>query len=141
MTMLRAIGRHSFAAAAAEPSVLVLNAGPSSLKFALLPESGKVSKFRGRVEQLETPECRLVMKGSRPMDFPNLSLKDGVQAVLDRLPGGGTSLVGVGHRIVHGGLKLHKPTRVDEDVLEEIRKVVPLAPLHNPAGIATAEAA
>jgi len=44
-------------------------------------------------------------------------------------------LSAVGHRVVHGGEKFHQPTLIDENVLAEIRKMIPLAPLHNPANL------
>ena len=47
----------------------------------------------------------------------------------------------MGHRVVHGGDRFSGPTVVDDDVLEEIRELVPLAPLHNPANIAGIEVA
>ncbi len=46
-----------------------------------------------------------------------------------------TDLSAVGHRVVHGGEKFHQPTLIDENVLSEIRKMIPLAPLHNPANL------
>ncbi len=47
----------------------------------------------------------------------------------------------VGHRVVHGGDRFSGPTVVDDDVLAEIRDLIPLAPLHNPANIAGIEVA
>jgi acetate kinase len=47
----------------------------------------------------------------------------------------------VGHRVVHGGDRFARPTLVDDAVLDRIRALVPLAPLHNPANIAGIEAA
>ncbi len=46
-----------------------------------------------------------------------------------------TQLAGVGHRVVHGGEEFHEPTLITNDVLEAIRELNPLAPLHNPANI------
>mmetsp|Transcript_82343 Transcript_82343/g.228476 ORF Transcript_82343/g.228476 Transcript_82343/m.228476 type:complete len:430 (+) Transcript_82343:92-1381(+) len=134
-------GRRALAAAAGEGPVLVMNAGSSSFKFAVLPEGSTGSTFTGQVEQLESKNCRLLLKGQEPEALPEATLKDAVRTVLGRLPGAGSSLVGVGHRIVHGGMNLFRPTRISNEVLEEIRKVVPLAPLHNPSGIAAVEAA
>ncbi len=48
-------------------------------------------------------------------------------------------LAGVGHRVVHGGESFHEPVRITEKVLNTIRELVPLAPLHNPANIAGIE--
>jgi len=48
----------------------------------------------------------------------------------------GVELGGIGHRMVHGGEKFDGPVRVDEEVLEDLRALTPLAPLHNPANLA-----
>jgi acetate kinase len=50
-----------------------------------------------------------------------------------------SELLGIGHRVVHGGEMFHQPTLIDDTVLEGIRKMVPLAPLHNPANLAGIE--
>ena len=47
--------------------------------------------------------------------------------------GGLGELVGVGHRVVHGGSRFTAPTRVDDEVLAALDELAPLAPLHNPA--------
>jgi acetate kinase len=50
-------------------------------------------------------------------------------------------LAAVGHRVVHGGTRFTEPTLVDDEVLEEIRALTPLAPLHNPANVSGIEVA
>jgi acetate kinase len=50
-------------------------------------------------------------------------------------------LVAVGHRVVHGGQKLHRPTVVDDAVLDQLRALAPLAPLHNPPAVLGIEVA
>jgi acetate kinase len=73
------------------------------------------------------------------------SVRDGRQA-LDALAGvlrssyGGAHLVGVGHRVVHGGPLHAQPTVVTPQVLEELRQLVPLAPLHQPYNLGCIEA-
>ena len=54
---------------------------------------------------------------------------------------GGTTIDAVGHRVVHGGEAFSAPTIIDDGVLDTLRSLVPLAPLHNPANIAGIEAA
>jgi acetate kinase len=95
-------------------AVFVLNAGSSTLKYALIDPS-------------RPAEAR---RGVAPLD----SLRD----VLDSVKT--AEVTAVGHRIVHGGPRFTAPTLVDDAVLAEIRDLVPLAPLHNPAGIAGIEA-
>jgi acetate kinase len=50
-------------------------------------------------------------------------------------PGGERKLSGIGHRVVHGGEVFHEPTLIDDRVVAAIKKVIPLAPLHNPANL------
>uniref|UniRef100_UPI0025BB1C3F acetate kinase n=1 Tax=Desulfonatronospira sp. TaxID=1962951 RepID=UPI0025BB1C3F len=52
-----------------------------------------------------------------------------------------SSINGIGHRIVHGGEDFNTPILVDDDVIEGIRAQIPLAPLHNPGGLAGIETA
>jgi acetate kinase len=66
---------------------------------------------------------------------------DRVLGVLERTGGLTDAPVAVGHRVVHGGARFSGPTVVDDGVLDEIRDLVPLAPLHNPANIAGIEVA
>ena len=48
--------------------------------------------------------------------------------------------MGVGHRVVHGGAHFTKPTVVTPEILEDLRKLIPLAPLHQPYNLAAIEA-
>jgi acetate kinase len=50
-------------------------------------------------------------------------------------------LFGIGHRVVHGGEAFHRPTLINEEVIATIRRLSPLAPLHNPANLIGIEAA
>jgi acetate kinase len=56
-------------------------------------------------------------------------------------PGGKRDLLGIGHRIVHGGEVFREPTLIDDRVVAAIREMVPLAPLHNPANLIGIEVA
>jgi acetate kinase len=98
--------------------VLVLNTGSSSLKYRLFDGGTTVTK--GLVEEVDDHE-KALQDTLRDLDL------DGLDAV--------------GHRVVHGGADFTAPTRIDDDVVRAIERLVPLAPLHNPAnlaGIATA---
>ena len=117
-----------------ERPVLVLNAGSSSLKYQLLvPESGEVLAS-GLVE-------RIGETGSEVRDHATA-----LREMTDRLHADGVdldaaTLRAVGHRVVHGGPDFSEPTLVDDDVLERVRALSPLAPLHNPAAVTGIEAA
>jgi len=93
--------------------VLVLNAGSSSLKFALF--DGEEALARGSVDRL----------GERRDHAAE------VDEVLRRLPEGARPEA-VGHRVVHGGDRFQTPVRITPSVLGELEALVPLAPLHEP---------
>jgi acetate kinase len=118
---------------AARP-VLVLNVGSSSLKYRLLvPESGEV--LAGGIVE------RIGEAGSDVGDHPAA-----LRAMTERLRSDGVDLDAVplravGHRVVHGGPDFSTPVVIDDSVLERIRGLSPLAPLHNPAAVAGIEAA
>ncbi|MFC6061268.1 acetate kinase [Streptomyces ochraceiscleroticus] len=133
--------------------VLVLNSGSSSLKYQLLDMNGGTRLAVGLVERIGEPASRLVhtplaaggdkRERTEPMPDHDAALK----AVADELSEDGLGLdspelAAIGHRVVHGGLKLTEPTVIDDAVLKEIERLVPVAPLHNPAnltGIRTAQ--
>lgn len=107
--------------------VLVLNAGSSSLKYQVLGPDGAVA-VKGSVDRLTG-------------DGDHERALEQVTADLRRAGVDDEHLVGVGHRIVHGGPRLTRPTMVDDAVLAAVRDAVPLAPLHNPPALAALEAA
>jgi acetate kinase len=99
--------------------VLVLNCGSSSLKYRIF--DGGRSVDRGLVERIGEP-------GGGAPDHSS-ALRDVLaRADLERLDV-------VGHRVVHGGTEFTGPTVVDDDVVAAIERLVPLAPLHNPANL------
>ena len=126
-------------------SVLVLNCGSSSVKFALVdPESGEraVSGLGERVGG-DDAVVHVRREGSeRSSSPPDGSHRAVVHHLLDTLTDDErAALVGVGHRVVHGGSRFAESVRVDRDVSSQLRALVDLAPLHLPANIAGIEAA
>jgi len=129
----------------------VLNAGSSSIKFSLFAEeAGKPTLVaRGQAEGIYTSP-RFVAKNAdgQVLDektWPaDVSLgHDGALEYLvgflrDRLAQ--HRLVGVGHRVVHGGREYMKPVRVDAGLVAALEKYVPLAPLHQPHNLAPIKA-
>ena len=126
-------------------AVLVLNAGSSSLKFALYPINGDVAEapaVSGQVEGIgATPEITLkTADGGRIHEAVPTGGSQGEQhrdalnhvfALLNR-HNPALDIVAAGHRIVHGGEHYSAPTRLDEAVLRTLDTFVPLAPLHQP---------
>ncbi|ANW18020.1 acetate kinase [Streptomyces clavuligerus] len=135
--------------------VLVLNSGSSSVKYQLLDMRDDSRLAVGLVERIGEETSRLVhtplnREGAeqRERTGPIADHEAALKAVADELAADGLGLdspelAAIGHRVVHGGLRFTAPTVVDEEVLAEIERLVPVAPLHNPAnitGIRTARA-
>jgi acetate kinase len=124
-------------------AIAVLNAGSSSIKFSLFAEREGEPQLtaRGQAEGLYTSP-RFVAKDRDGKVLGEKSWGEGVKlghdGALDHLVAfvrkelGDQRLVGVGHRVVHGGLEYSRPTRVDAKVLSALEKYIPLAPLHQP---------
>jgi acetate kinase len=139
-------------------NILVLNAGSSSLKFRLfrlerlrsLTEAEDVLAS-GQVDRIGKPDAQLTLRqGADGAETQHKigaeSVAEAAQEVLRDLlqpTGEGREQItidAVGHRIVHGGARFYEPTRIDAAVLNDIRALIELAPLHNPSGIAGIEA-
>jgi acetate kinase len=129
---------------------LVLNAGSSSLKFCVFerpPGEGWHLGARGHVEGIGTSP-RLSVKGASGESMANqaVAARDGSEAIDTlatwlRAKYDGSRVLGVGHRVVHGGANFAGPTIITPEVLAELHKLVPLAPLHQPYNLAAIEAA
>ncbi|UWR44455.1 acetate/propionate family kinase [Phaeobacter inhibens] len=117
--------------------ILVLNAGSSSIKFAIF-DADLNQRLAGLAEGIGTPQSRLrIADTSRDSQFPTHA--EALAAILAALPDHGldpTQLAAVGHRVVHGGRKLTKPVRITHEIRAEIADCTPLAPLHNPHSLA-----
>ena len=130
---------------------LVLNAGSSSLKFCVYcrPDgSAWRLESRGQIDGIGTSP-RLTAKDQGGASMANEALdravKDGraalaVLAAWLRGNYGGSRVVGVGHRVVHGGPRHARPCIVTPEVLDDLRTLIPLAPLHQPYNLAAIEA-
>lgn len=128
--------------------VLVLNSGSSSIKFQLFRCDDWSALASGSVTRIGEPEALIRCRWSGQDGGPKqLEEQDGIadhqqglQRIAEVLAQTGalaeiSELLAVGHRVVHGGEAFHAPTRIDDDIIEVIRRVIPLAPLHNPANL------
>ncbi len=130
-------------AAAPKPMIGVINAGSSSVKFSFY--QGERGILTGQVdgigahpsasaagpdgEKISSPDL-----GAQPPKVPSEVLPAILPWARERL--GGRKLAALGHRVVHGGMRYSRPARVTPELLAELEKLVPLAPLHEPYNLA-----
>lgn len=128
-------------------AIAVLNAGSSSIKFSLFAIDGDALDLthHGQVEGIHTAPHFIARNrdGAIEADEPwDLAQASGHAGALERLLGfirahlGRDRLIGVGHRVVHGGANHLEPARVDAALLAELERFIPLAPLHQPHNLA-----
>jgi acetate kinase len=114
-------------------SVLVINCGSSSIKYALVSER-REDRIFGLAENLGSAEARIkgVTVGGAPLELsiPHADHEKALETILERLSHYNPQAIG--HRVVHGGT-LTKAELLTPEIIERIREATPLAPLHNPA--------
>ncbi len=129
-------------------AILVLNAGSSSIKFALFPSDGAIPRqaaIAGLVDGIGASPRFTAHDGagSSVVDraMPELKGSDAhhraLEALLDWLSGniGAARIAAVGHRVVHGGERFAEPVRLDPALIDALESFVPLAPLHQPHNV------
>jgi len=132
----------------ANPHVLTINGGSSSIKFALFEVGDSLRRIlEGGVERIGQPEATLRVKGlNKADDFSRLvkapdhtaavdALMDGIEEHIGR-----EALAAVGHRVVHGGQKYWEPQRITPEMMAELRRLSPFDPEHLPEEILLTEA-
>ncbi len=123
--------------------VLVINAGSSSLKYDLIDVGSAESLASGLVERIgeQTSLARHSVGGEDHRQEASLADHGAAfELVLAAFGEHGpdlaeVELLAVGHRVVHGGADFSEPTRIDDAVEATIERLIPLAPLHNPANL------
>lgn len=124
-------------------SILVLNAGSSSLKFALFDDNANEVAISGIIERAgATP----VVKVDGDFETPPLEATDlpGQLRYLHAFFGDNANtnpITAIGHRVVHGGERFRESVLLDDDAIKGLHAVARLAPLHNPPAIEVIEAA
>ena len=131
-----------------EPVLLTLNAGSSSLKFALFTASGHPRRlWSGAIDRIGLPGAHFQLSDARRtvvLDEPGRL--DSHEAALTRLLNaiaslpGALDLVAVGHRIVHGGPDCDCPKRITPALLARLHRLTSMAPLHMPPNLAGVQA-
>lgn len=132
----------------ANPRILTINGGSSSIKFALF-EAGDSPRriLDGAIDRIGLPEGVLRVTGerqadnvSRPVTAPDHAVAVGVLMdwIEERI--GRHALTAVGHRVVHGGPRYSEPQRITPAMVKELRELAPFDPEHLPEEILLAEA-
>ncbi|MEW6120146.1 MAG: acetate/propionate family kinase [Pseudomonadota bacterium] len=131
-------------------AILILNAGSSSLKFAVYPADAALTRgalYRGSIEAIgQVGRFRLFQGADAGCLFDEaVTTASHAQAlallfekVLDVHPD--LELHAAGHRVVHGGADFTHPVRVDERILKKLERLIPLSPLHQPHNLAAIRA-
>lgn len=125
---------------------LVLNSGSSSIKFQLVDPKNHATDdpyVSGLVEQIGEPMGRIILKieGEKIVkETPIANHAEGLSASFDLMTEHGcgpsqVDIIAVGHRVVHGGILFSAPELITDEIVEMIRDLIPLAPLHNPANL------
>jgi acetate kinase len=134
-------------------AIVVLNAGSSSLKFSVYAVDGKRLNpvVRGQIEGIGTSprfkakdaEGKVLAEIAPPPTEGKFGQHEAFDFLLDWLLQhyqSAMKVIGVGHRVVHGGTDFTAPTLIDPDVLAKLEKLIPLVPLHQPHNLAAIKA-
>ncbi|MGO9372401.1 MAG: acetate/propionate family kinase [Syntrophobacteraceae bacterium] len=127
----------------ADPCILTINGGSSSIKFALFEPGDSLRRIlEGGIERIGLPEATLRVKGlDRADDFSRLVTAPDHTAAVGHLMdwieerSGRDALTAVGHRVVHGGPKYSKPQRITAEMVEDLQRLTPFDPEHLPEEI------
>ena len=130
--------------------VLVLNCGSSSLKYQLINMKNEEVMAKGYLEKIGLPDSFLThtVNGEKHKIGKKIdNHEEGIKLVVDQLLDNEYGVIkdlkeidAVGHRVVHGGEKFSGSVLITDDVIAAMKECIPLAPLHNPAGITGIEA-
>ncbi|MGE4383447.1 MAG: acetate/propionate family kinase [Arcobacter sp.] len=125
--------------------VFVLNAGSSSLKYQLINAKTSELKASGLVERIGIDGILKHEVGENKkltFELPIPTHKEAIELVLRILTNDETKVINsiseieaIGHRVVHGGEYFKKSVLIDNEVIDKIEELIPLAPLHNPAHV------
>ena len=131
--------------------VLVINCGSSSLKYQLIDMDGEKVLCKGLCERIGMESSMITHEGNgnkatTPAIFPTHT--EAFAEVVKKMTTGEGKCINdiseidaIGHRVVHGGEKFKESCLITDEVINTLRELSPLAPLHNPAGILGIEAA
>ena len=126
-------------------SLVTLNSGSSSIKFALYDDDGRARRLRGAVSGIgKTAKLSLTRADQETTEetLGELSHEQALEYALDRVHDeAGRQMRAIGHRIVHGGAAFTQAVRIEDGVEDRLRALIPLAPTHQPHNLAGIESA
>lgn len=129
-------------------AILTINAGSSSIKFALFSLAhpiAEVAEFSGQIDGIGAAQTRMVAKNSQGerltdqmLEGESVNHTQAFDALLKWFSDSqsGWQIVAVGHRVVHGGERYSQPVVLDDATIEQLAALAPLAPLHQPHNVA-----
>ena len=125
------------------PVVLVINCGSSSVKFSVLDAASCDALMTGIADGVNTESAFISVNGSEPVTLARKDYEGALAAIALKLEKRDlmSSVALIGHRIAHGGSLFSESTLITDKVIDQIRQVSPLAPLHNYANLSGVEAA
>lgn len=135
--------------------ILVINAGSSSLKYQLIDAEKETAIAKGLVErigqEMSVVKYEYFTNGEKQkvtQELPIPSQQEAFQKVAELLTDPQIGVIKdvseikhIGHRVVHGGEKFTSTQKISAEMMQELRDLIPLAPLHNPGNIIAIEAA
>jgi acetate kinase len=130
--------------------ILVINAGSSSIKFAVWPASATSGEavLKGQICSIgQLPHFKAGNGAGKALADTDWGHTDGTQEALFRCLAtwieqhtAGAKLIAAGHRVVHGGTRFTAPVLIGEAVMRDLERLIPLAPLHQPHNLAAIRA-
>ncbi|EHR5811744.1 propionate kinase [Salmonella enterica] len=125
------------------PVVLVINCGSSSIKFSVLDVATCDVLMAGIADGMNTENAFLSINGDKPINLTHSNYEDVLKAIAFELEKRDLtdSVALIGHRIAHGGELFTQSVIITDEIIDNIRRVSPLAPLHNYANLSGIDAA
>ncbi|ECR2648298.1 propionate kinase [Salmonella enterica] len=125
------------------PVVLVINCGSSSIKFSVLDVATCDVLMAGIADGMNTENAFLSINGDKPINLAHPNYEDALKAIAFELEKRNLtdSVALIGHRIAHGGELFTQSVIISDEIIDNIRRVSPLAPLHNYANLSGIDAA
>ncbi|EBU6952488.1 propionate kinase [Salmonella enterica subsp. enterica serovar Potsdam] len=125
------------------PVVLVINCGSSSIKFSVLDVATCDVLMAGIADGMNTENAFLSINGDKPINLSHSNYEDALKAIAFVLEKRDLtdSVALIGHRIAHGGELFTQSVIITDEIIDNIRRVSPLAPLHNYANLSGIDAA